>query len=101
MASITSLANGRKRLQFIGLDGDRKAVRLGKVSDAVAEKFKANVEALLSATRLNETPDEKVRKWLAGLDAATYAKLAAVGVVRARDSLKIGAFIDACLANRA
>lgn len=69
--------------------------------DEAAAKFERNVESLLSAVRLNETPDEKTRKWLAGLDPATYAKLAAVGMVKARESLKIGAFLDSYIDGRA
>ena len=53
MASISDDGNGRKRILFIDGSGDRKAIRLGKMSVRMAEKIKIMVEALNAAKITN------------------------------------------------
>ena len=50
MASISKQPNGKKTVQFVGADGKRRSIRLGKVSVRDAEKFKSRVEDLLAAS---------------------------------------------------
>ena len=49
MASISKDPNGRKRLTFVDGGGDRKYVRLGKMTMANAREVKSKVESILSA----------------------------------------------------
>ncbi|MDZ4781928.1 MAG: hypothetical protein SGJ19_16885 [Planctomycetia bacterium] len=47
MASIThDKKTGRRRIQFVGADGKRKSLRLGKVNQRDAEAIKTRVEQL-------------------------------------------------------
>lgn len=48
MASITNDRGGRKRIQFMVGDGNRRAIRLGKASRRQAETFAGYVEKLLA-----------------------------------------------------
>jgi len=46
MASISTGPNGHRTIQFIGADGKRRSVRLGKMSMRQTESIKLRVEAL-------------------------------------------------------
>jgi len=82
-------------------DGSRKTLRLGKATMRQAESIKVRVEQLaLAATGITGVIDDETAKWLTGLDELMYDKLAAVGLVAARTSAKLGAFIDAYIAER-
>ena len=48
MASITRQQGGKRLIQFIGGDGKRKTIRLGKVPQRVAEEIRVKVEYLLA-----------------------------------------------------
>ena len=48
MASITREANGRRLIQFTDTDGKRRNIRLGKVSQRVAEAIKSKIESLIT-----------------------------------------------------
>ena len=95
MASVIRDPNGRKRIQFVAGDRSRKTIRLGKATMRQAETFKMRVEQLaLAATGASGVVDEDTIRWLAGLDEVVYDKLAAVGLVAKRESMKLGAFLD-------
>jgi hypothetical protein len=49
MASIVDDPNGRKRILFVGSDGKRRPIRLGKASAKQAEALKAKVEKIVAA----------------------------------------------------
>ncbi len=101
MASVISDPNGRKRIQFMAGNGARRTIRLGKATMRQAESIKVRVEQLaLAATGATGVVDEETIKWLAGLDDVMYEKLAAVGLVGRRDSLKLGAFLDGYIKDR-
>jgi len=50
MASISKEPNGRRTIQFVGADGKRRSIRLGKVSKHTAQGIKVKVEALVEAS---------------------------------------------------
>lgn len=101
MASVVSDPNGRKRLQFIGMDGMRRAIRLGKSTLRQAEAVKFRVEQLvLASSGATGIVDDDTIRWLAGLDDTMYAKLAAVGLVEPRTSSMLGDFLDGYLGGR-
>lgn len=101
MASIThEKSNGRRRIQFIGADGKRKSVRLGKVTQRVAEAIKVRVEQLNAANIARHAPDPETSAWVAQLDQALSEKLAAVGLMPRRKSSTLKGFIDSYFALR-
>ncbi len=99
MASIGNDPNGHKRILFVAPDGKRKTIRLGKATMKQAVAFKVKIEALLGQV-ITGNVDEEVSRWLAGLDAPLYGKLAAVGLVPDRTRAKLGEFMDAYAAGR-
>ena len=101
MASVINDPNGRKRLQFIGAEGARRTIRLGKATIRQAEAVKFRVEQLvLASTGATGVVDEDTIRWLAGLDDTMHGKLAAVGLVEPRISSTLGDFLDGYLNSR-
>jgi integrase len=99
MATIGNDPNGHKRILFVATDGKRKTIRLGKVTMKQATSFKVKLEALIGQT-ITGVVDDEVSRWLAGLDAEIYSRLAAVGLVPKRASAKLGEFMDRYIAGR-
>ena len=65
MASIANDPGGLKRITFVNKDRQHKAIRLGQVSNRVADEIKNKVEALNSAAIHDVPIDGKVSAWLA------------------------------------
>jgi len=101
MASISSDPNGRRRIQFTDGQGNRKTIRLGKVSKRLAQNFKSNLEDLIASRSLRSSPAEKTTLWLTDLDDETYEKLHKVGLVRKRGSATLGEFTRTYIDGRA
>jgi hypothetical protein len=101
MATIGNDPGGFKRILFVAPDGKRKTIRLGKATMKQANAFKVKVEALIGQT-ITGVADDEVSRWLAGLDATMYGRLAAVGLVKPRecDGQTLGALIDGYIAGR-
>ncbi len=70
------------------------------MSQRQAEAFKARLEVLVGR-RITGTLDDDTARWVAGLDDAAHAKLAAVGLVPDRQATRLGAWLHAYLAERA
>ncbi len=100
MASIGKEPGGLRRILFVAPDGKRKTVRLGKMSQRLAEGVKMKVENLVSALLSGQSPDDETSRWLATLDSAMSDKLAKVGLIakQARSTLKT--FLDSYVASR-
>lgn len=98
MASISREPNGRRTVQFVGGDGKRRSIRLGKVSQREAEGVKWRIEALVSASLRDCPLHDDVSRWVAGLDDRMADKLAAVGLIAPRRSATVGGLLDAFLA---
>jgi integrase len=101
MASINRESNGRRTIQFVGADGKRRSLRLGKVSQRMAEGFRVKVEALARAVELGQLPDDEVSRWLAERDQVTCDKLAAVGLIPKREVATLEAFLNRYITMRA
>ena len=95
MASIGTDPNGRRRILFVGGDGKRRTVRLGKVSQRQAEAFKARLEVLVGR-RITGAMDDDTARWVAGLEDDAHGKLAAVGLVppRSTAAVTVGGLLD-------
>jgi integrase len=99
MASISNDGGGLRRLLFVGRDGQRHAIRLGRLTKRQADTFKGYVEALIGQA-ITGVLDDATAEWVTGLDDITHDKLAAVGLVKSRQTttaVKLGAFIDGFL----
>lgn len=100
MASITREANGRRTIQFVGADGKRRSIRLGKVSEREALSVKVRVEHLATAAMFNNPLDPETARWVEERDQATIDKLAAVGLVPRRERASLAVFLDAYIESR-
>jgi integrase len=100
MASITREPNGRRTIQFVGGDGKRRSVRLGKVSQRTAEAIKVRIEHLAVAVQTGAPLEPETAQWLADRDDQLLEKLAAVGLIPRRHVATLAAFIDEYVASR-
>jgi integrase len=100
MASISREPNGYRTIQFIDRDRKRKSIRLGKVSQRLAESIKAKVEALNAAQISKCALDDDTARWVSQVGDDLAAKLAAVGLIGERASTLLGEFLDAYVARR-
>src|SRR5439155_5840142 len=97
MASVTSDPGGRRRILFVDPKGDRKAIRLGKMSQRDAESIARHVEALLVAKGANQPLPQQTASWLADVGEVLYSRLATVGLVAKRqrpEAAKLKAFVE-------
>lgn len=100
MASITKEANGRRIVQFVGVDGKRRSLRLGKVNQRTAESVKLRVELILASQLSGHAPDDETSRWLASRDRTMNKKLAAVGLATLTECPTLKEFIDEYVAGR-
>ncbi len=82
MASITRESNGRKTIQFVGADGKRRSLRLGKCGIKTAEAVKVHVEQLVASTITGHAVPIDTAHWLTERDKVLLDKLAAVGLTK-------------------
>ena len=103
MASIANDPGGRKRILFITPDGDRKAIRLGKVSRRSAEGIKYRVEQLLECLMLKRPMEADLAGWVTNLEPPLAQKLARVGLIPKPDAQPggtLGTFIEQYVGER-
>ncbi len=94
MASISRTKNGHRVIQFIGSDGQRKTIRLGKVSQRQAESVKTRVEELSAALITGHSPNSETARRVQRLDSSLHDKLSRVGLVPERAKAILGEFLD-------
>jgi len=85
MASVSRDKSGTNRILFTDGDGERKAIRLGKMSVKDAESFRLRIESLLSAQHAGTSMDRKTAEWLAELPGTMHAKLVRAGLAEPRE----------------
>lgn len=76
MATISTNANGLKRLMYFDADNERKTIYLGKVSKKDANAVKMRVEELLSCKFCGTSPGRETLVWVASISLALRTKLA-------------------------
>jgi integrase len=81
VASIANDPGGRRRILFVAPGGERKTIRLGKVSGRAAESFKYRVEQLLECQLLKRPMAADLAQWISDLDDSLARKLAGVGLI--------------------
>ena len=83
MASIVKLGKGKhppRAIDFNNTTGKRDRLRLGIVTHDDAEECCRRVEKLLTAKRLNNSPDAPTAEWVAGVSDDIHEKLARFGL---------------------
>ena len=100
MASISKDPSGNRTIQFVGADGKRRSIRLGKVNAKLAESFKLKVETLASSVASKIPLDSETSAWLGNIGDDLAGKLAAVGRIPERQSRTLGKFLNAYLERR-
>ena len=100
MASISRGKNGHRAVQFMGSDGRRRTIRLGKVSQRQSEAVKLRVEQLVAAVAMGHPPDASTTRWVAELEDSFHAKIARAGLVASRASSTLGGFLAAYISSR-
>ena len=63
----------------------RQTIRLGDVSERIANEAKARIEALETASLTGTTVDRPTAAWLAAIHDNVYEKLVKVGLVEPRE----------------
>ena len=100
MASITTEPGGRRTIQFVGRDNKRRSIRLGKVSQRIADAVKTRVEQLNAAQIAGHAVEADTARWLTTIDDRLADKLAAVGLVPKRAEGTLDAFLTGYIASR-
>ena len=84
MASLSNDSNGTRRIQFIGPDGGRRAVRLGRVPTKTAEAVLRRVEEIIACRIAGTAESPDLAAWLASVPAPLYRRLVRVGLAALR-----------------
>ncbi len=100
MASINKEPNGRRTIQFVGADGKRRSVRLGKVPQRTAESTKVRIEHLAIAAATGAPLEPETAEWVEEREPELLDKLAAVGLIPKRQFAALGEFIDRYITSR-
>jgi integrase len=100
MASISKESNGRRTIQFVAADGKRRSIRLGKITQRMAEGIKVRIEHLANAVATGQPLEPETALWLEERDSELLDKLAAVGLIPKRQVASLGWFIDQYIASR-
>ena len=101
MASVANDPNGLKRILFVDANGLRRTIRLGHVDHKAATAVRVRIERLAAALLVGHPADDETIRWVDGLEDTLHRKLAAVGLVKPRDSLRLGLWLDKFLEGRA
>ncbi len=88
MASISQLSDGKKLIQFIDAEQKRRTIRLGKVSLRQAEAVRSHIEHLVACSLLRHSIETRTAVWLSEIPAELHRRLAATGLIEARDKPK-------------
>ena len=102
MATLFTEQSGSRRIQF-QFAGQRKSLRLGKVTQRQAESVRVKIEGLVAAKQSNLPMDGETSAWIGGISDELHERLAEFGLVKTKTPVAdrgIGAFIDKFNAGR-
>ena len=92
--------NGHWTIQFVGKDGKRRSIRLGKISKKAVESIQCKVESLVEASITGFSVDNDTASWVSNLVERLADKLARVGLIPKRERTTLGPFIDSYIKSR-
>jgi integrase len=103
MASICNDPGGYRRLLFVDASGQRRTIRLGRISERSADRIKVHVEHVVTAAKHRTQLDPETAAWLARIGDDLAAKLAAVGLIpqRRTGDANLAQFLNDYRAHRA
>ena len=104
MASITN-SSGRRTIQFVGADGKRRSIRLGKMDGRSALGVKLHVDHLVQSKFSGMPLHIDTAGWLGNLDDTLHGRLSKVGLcqprlVGLRGHMPLAKMIDDYIARR-
>ncbi len=103
MASISTDKRGNRRIFFVGADGKRSAVYLGKLPIKAAQAIATKIEAIVGAQTAKNSVDRETAEWIGNLASKLRNKIAALGLVPKRVEVEratLGPFLDGFIADR-
>ena len=83
MASITN-SSGRRTIQFVGADGKRRSIRLGKMDGRSALGVELHVDHLVQSKFSGMPLHIDTAGWLGNLDDTLHGRLSKVGLCQPR-----------------
>src|SRR5438094_5771291 len=104
MASISN-TNGRRIIQFVGDDGKRRPIRLGKCDAGTAQSIKLHIERLLEAKRLGMPLHNETVHWLNAINDKLHDRISRFGLceprtVGLRGQMQLAKMLDDFIARR-
>ncbi len=84
MASVLNLPNGRRAVQFFAPDGERRTIRLGKLSKEAAAECGRAIDGLIAAKNANRQAHKLVLDWLKDISDELADRLAQYDVIPPR-----------------
>lgn len=99
MASLTKDGD-RFRIQFLGTDKKRRSIWLGKMNVKTAREVKLRVEHLHSLNAARLPMDSDTAGWVGKIGDDLARKLAAAGLIPARESRTLGGYLEAFIERR-
>ena len=84
MALLSKDPKGNRTIQFTAGDRKRRTIRLGKITQKLADSINVRVELLNMAAISNSAVDPETAAWVGKLEPTLYDKLAKEGLVHGR-----------------
>src|SRR5262245_27819536 len=101
MASVINRPDGHRWIQYVGSDGRRHTIRLGRMNAKNAAEIKRRVELLLNAKDSGSSLEAETAKWLAEREGWLRDRLATLGLAEPRaERMRLGEFLDMYIAGR-
>ncbi len=93
MASVEKDGQGY-RVRFIDHETNRRAIRLGSLKKADAEKVARYVESIVVAKKNGLSMEMQTAAWIRSIGQELHAKLANAGLIEQRTSSRLSEFMD-------
>ncbi len=100
MASIGKDQHGAIRILFFDAHGRRRSIRPGKINSKLANELKLKIEHLNALVSAQLPMDSDTARWVAHIGDDLAHKLAQVGLIPARQSTRLGPFLEQYLQQR-
>ncbi len=100
MASVEKDGQGY-RIRFMDHEANRKAIRLGGLKKADAEKIARYVESIVVAKKNGLAMELQTAAWIQSIGAELHGKLANAGLIETREASTLGMFLKGYLLRRA